>query len=499
MKLKSVSVLISGLIAAAFTINSDACTTILVGAGATSDGSRIIARTEDHDPTLSKVMLKHHAKENSSDTFHANENKFTYSVPKKAFSYTSFSNGKEGKQPDQMTWGAAGFNQKGVGMTATETIFASAEALKHDPYLPETGITEDSITDVILPYVSSAREGAARLGKIIEEKGAGEGFGVAFVDQHDIWYLETGSGHQWLATRLPKDDYYVTGNQGRLQTYKPDDSANYMASPTLISAAEKYGLYDPKRDGDFNFEKAYTLHNEKNDPYYNYPRVYALQHLYTPDIKTSLAEPQHFPVFAKPEAKLDIDAVKQGLRNTYENIERKPYTQTPDYRLRPVSLFRTQQAHILQARDGLPQGIADVEYLAYGMPSISIFIPVYANSIHQFPQAYRTVTSGKADSVSAQWQFRKLQTLVMMDYYKYAPVVQKAYKQQEATFSVMQRDMEKAYLATYQKDPAKAQQLVQQFEDRVFSDALSTTQTLTNQIFTQLTQDVNTKYKFAGA
>lgn len=85
MKLKSVSVLISSLIAAAFTINSDACTTILVGAGATSDGSRIIARTEDHDPTLSKVMLKHQAKENSSDTFHANENKFTYSVPKKLF------------------------------------------------------------------------------------------------------------------------------------------------------------------------------------------------------------------------------------------------------------------------------------------------------------------------------------------------------------------------------------------------------------------------------
>lgn len=83
---------------------------------------------------------------------------------------------------------------------------------------------------MILPRIHSAREGAELLGKIIEEKGAGEGFGVAFVDEHEVWYLETGSGHQWMAAKLPRDQYFVSANQGRLRNYNPEDKANYLGS-----------------------------------------------------------------------------------------------------------------------------------------------------------------------------------------------------------------------------------------------------------------------------
>ena len=86
-----------------------------------------------------------------------------------------------------------------------------------------------------------------RLGKIIEEKGAGEGFGVAFIDKDGIWYLETGSGHQWMAAKIPANTYYVTANQGRTEKFDMNDKENYLSSPTLISFAEKNGLYDPKK------------------------------------------------------------------------------------------------------------------------------------------------------------------------------------------------------------------------------------------------------------
>ena len=46
--------------------------------------------------------------------------------------------------------------------------------------------------EVILPRARSAREGAQILGHVVETKGAGEGFGVAFVDAKELWYLETG-------------------------------------------------------------------------------------------------------------------------------------------------------------------------------------------------------------------------------------------------------------------------------------------------------------------
>ncbi|WP_232238225.1 C69 family dipeptidase [Edwardsiella hoshinae] len=478
----------------------DSCTTILIGGAATCDGSRIIARTEDHDPLLSKVLLKHPAKKKRGEAlFQANENAFSCPLPPMAQAYSVFANGKPGKTAAQMTWGAAGFNQCGVGMSATETIFANPQVLACDPYLPTIGISEDSITDVVLPYVVSAREGAARLGKLIETYGAGEGFGVAFIDRDEIWYLETGSAHQWLAARLPEACYFVTGNQGRLRAYDPDDRENYMASATLIAFAQQHGFYDAARDGRFNFERVYTRHDDPHDHYYNYPRVYALQQLYTPDAMRDLQCPDEFAVFEHPQVQLDVEAVKQGLRNSYQHLGRQPYAETPDYTWRPISLFRTQQSHILQSRNGVPPALADVEYVSYGMPSLSVYIPCYPQAIDEFPLAYRTVTDGSADDLSAQWRFRKLQTLVMQNYPRYAPRVQQRYQQLEARFEALRLEMEQEYLSVYQEDSLKARCLVQQFCTQAFAEALAVTRELTNQLFTQLAQDVNSKYLFAGA
>jgi len=49
--------------------------------------------------------------------------------------------------------GAVGFNEAGLGVTGTESIFARDDALAIDPYNKETGITEDDIIDIILPAV----------------------------------------------------------------------------------------------------------------------------------------------------------------------------------------------------------------------------------------------------------------------------------------------------------------------------------------------------------
>lgn len=503
MKQKSFALLVSlGFVYASTTV--DACTTILVGEGATTDGSQFIARTEDHDPTLSKVFLVHNATETKSRIFKATKNNFSYPLPDKSFKYTSFSDGDTHvKNINELTWGAAGFNEVGVGMTATETIFASEKALKNDPYNEDSGITEDSITDVVLPYINSAKEGAERLGKIIEDKGAGEGFGVAFIDAREIWYLETGSGHQWMAQRLPNDKYFVTGNQGRLRKFDKNDSDNYISSKSLIEYAVANKLYNKNIDGDFDFEKAYAEHNtkENGDAYYNYPRVFALQKLFTKNIKINLSEPSKFPVFEKPSSKLDVNSVKNGLRNTYENIGGKPYSAFPETTMRPISLFRTQQSHILQTRKNLPEKIADIEYISYGMPSISIYIPVYVNNINtgDVPEIFRHQTFGKADSVSAQWKFRKLQTLVMLDYYKYAPIVQAEYKKTEQKFSEMQKEAEKKYIKIYKSHPTDADKVIKDFQSKVFSESLSVTDDLTNVIFTDLTKGVNGRYKFSGA
>lgn len=79
MKVSSVS----SVSPSAVPLSQDSCTTILIGAAATRDGSRIIARTEDHDPLLSKVLLKHPPQADQRGRFHANENAFSWPLPQR--------------------------------------------------------------------------------------------------------------------------------------------------------------------------------------------------------------------------------------------------------------------------------------------------------------------------------------------------------------------------------------------------------------------------------
>ncbi|MEM8182836.1 C69 family dipeptidase [Morganella morganii subsp. sibonii] len=477
--------------------DATACTTIFVGENASSDGAQYIARNEDMNPANPKVLQVNQEKINKDTEFKTNLNKFTYTLPEKAMRYTTI---PEWNDKAQFRFSSNGFNDAGVGISATETIFANDASLKIDPYVEDTGIIEDAIPDVVLPYVSSAKEGVMRLGKIIEEKGAGEGFGVAFIDKDGIWYLETGSGHQWMAAKIPANTYYVTANQGRLEKFDINDKENYLSSPTLISFAEQNGLYDPKKDGEFNFKKAYTKDDAKSDGYYNYPRVLVLQKMYNPEIKTDFKDVKSndFPVFLKPAKKLGLEDIKAGLRNHYENVGTSPYATTyPDTTKRPISVFRTQHSHILQVRKDLPKEIGNVRYIAFGMPTLSVYVPVYYGP-DSYVEAY-TIGSPQADNASAHWKFRKLQTLAMIDFNKYSKIVQAEYSKQEAQFAEEQQAMEKEYLSIYKKDPAKAKQLLQDFQNKVMQDALNTTDKLTNIIMQDLTNSVNERYRFKGA
>lgn len=52
---------------------------------------------------------------------------------------------------------------------------------------------EDAIPSILLPQATSARHGAALLGALVSERGAGEAFGVLLADEKSAWYLETGA------------------------------------------------------------------------------------------------------------------------------------------------------------------------------------------------------------------------------------------------------------------------------------------------------------------
>lgn len=465
------------------------CTTIIIGQEQTVDGSMIVARSEDWDAMEAKNYEIFEDTDNGPREFVAKDSPFRCELPEKALGYSALS-------PYNLHghWGSAGFNTAGVGMSATESIFSSDEILKHDP-LVENGVAENSVFNITLPYVHTAREGVERLGMLIEKYGIAEGFGIGFVDSKEIWYLETACGHRWLACRMPKDQYFVTGNQSRFRTYDPNDKENYLASADLIEFAEKHGLYNPA-EGTFDFHEAYAR-DIKLDTTYNYPRVWGLQQLFSPEIKNDVTK-NTFPVFAKAAHKVTLTELRTAFRFHYDNTEHDPYLNcNPKEPYRPVSIFRTTQTHLLQVRPELPQAIGCVNYVAMGMADLGVFLPLY-QGITSYPEAY-TKGNGESSADSAYWKFRKVMALGMTNYNKYAPIIKEAYAKFEAETDQRQREMEEEYLRIYKTQPLHAKDMLQAFSDKILNNALNLADRLQEKLFTLMTQDIQQEYLFHGA
>ena len=465
------------------------CTTIIIGQEQTADGSMIVARSEDWDAMEAKNYEIFEGTDNGPREFVAKDSPFRCELPEKALGYSALS-------PYNLHghWGSAGFNTAGVGMSATESIFSNDEVLKHDP-LVENGVAENSVFNITLPYVHTAREGVERLGMLIEKYGIAEGFGIGFVDSKEIWYLETACGHRWLACRMPKDQYFVTGNQSRFRTYDPNDKENYLASADLIEFAEKHGLYNPAQ-GAFDFHEAYAR-DIKLDTTYNYPRVWGLQQFFSPEIKNDVTK-NTFPVFAKAAHKVTLTELRTAFRFHYDNTEHDPYLNSnPKEPYRPVSIFRTTQTHLLQVRPELPQAIGCVNYVAMGMADLGVFLPLY-QGITSYPEAY-TKGNGESSDDSAYWKFRKIMVLGMTNYNKYAPIIKEAYAKFEAETDQRQREMEEEYLRIYKTQPLHAKDMLQAFSDKILNSALDLADRLQEKLFTLMTQDIQQEYLFHGA
>ena len=141
-----------------------------------ADGSMIYARSDD-STSVKATKLAWYPAGKGPDEFVALDSPFRCPLPpvRRAFSALE-------RADLPYHWGEAGFNDAGVGMSSTETIFSKKEVLDLDPYV-EGGLAENCVFQIILPYISSAREGVLRLGELIEKYGSAEGFGIAFMDE----------------------------------------------------------------------------------------------------------------------------------------------------------------------------------------------------------------------------------------------------------------------------------------------------------------------------
>ncbi|MCL0311733.1 C69 family dipeptidase [Apilactobacillus sp. TMW 2.2459] len=389
-----------------------ACTSIIIGKKASTDGSIMIGRNEDCKSSWPKHFVVHSAKKfKKENVFKSNDNDFKISLPLTRYKYSA--------TPEWTTkyglFEENGFNEYGVAMSATESAYSNSQVLGYDP-LVKDGIGEEAMVTVVLPYVKTARDGVKRLGNIVSKYGTCESNGVLFADKAEAWYMETGSGHHWVAKKIPDDSYAVISNQLSIENIDFNDKENYLYSENIYDFVNKNNL-QTSEDDQLNFRNIFGI-RDVDDTKYNNPRVWYGQKMFNPKIKQGPKE-HNMPFIRKAEKLLSIDDAQRFLSSHFEGTKYDPVgdgEENDKKMFRPVSLAKTQEAHVLQIQPKLPTSIGCVQWIAMGVAAESTFVPFY-QGIDDTPEQYKKGEINY-DPNSAYWIF-KLAGVLVDAHYKY--------------------------------------------------------------------------------
>lgn len=395
------------------------CTTILVGKKASFDGSTMVARTEDSgasgfDPKKFLVIQP----SDQVKEYISKSGKLKVKLPEDPMRYTSTPNATD----HEGIWACAGVNEKNVAMTATETITSNVRVLAADPMV-ESGIGEEDIVTLVLPYINSARDGVKRLGMLLETYGTYEKNGIGFHDQDEVWWLETIGGHNWIAKKVPDDTYVVMPNQLGIDEFDLEDAygnkENHMCSESLKALIEDNHL-NPSFDSDspvINPRHCFGSRDDA-DKIYNTPRAWAVQRYFNPnslvwDGDNADLKPESFeiPWARKPERKINVEEVKQALSIHYQGTPYDVYSgeNNSKKKYRPIGVNRNNVLVLTQIRPYMPEAIKALQWMAFGSTVFNAIIPFYAN-INKSPE-YLANTSDKVSTDNFYWTNRLIAAL----------------------------------------------------------------------------------------
>lgn len=264
-KLVTAVAVTTSLVAAA-TISASACTTIYVGADQTQEKTPFVARTEDYGWNYNKQwFVMPEGKWAKGDTFLGcpGYGEFEWKFTHDSYRFTYFTNDQyQGTCPEcgqknatHPSYTEFGTNEKGVSVSATETIYGNdaigGNTKKNitgvDPFVKtkvdgKVGIEETDIPTIILAEADSAKAGVDLLLNIYKDYGAYFASGVFICDKNETWYIENCSGHQYVAIKVPDSMIFLEPNMAVIGRVDLDDK-NIIASDKLIEVAQKGGTF----------------------------------------------------------------------------------------------------------------------------------------------------------------------------------------------------------------------------------------------------------------
>lgn len=457
------------LAALSFGTKTSACTNLLVGKGASVDGSTIASYAADSHTLYGELYHWPAAKWPAGAMLDINEwdtGKYLGQIKQVAETYSVVGNMNEHQ------------------LTIVESTFGGRPELVDTAGIMDYG----SLIYVTLQRAKTAREAIKVMTDLVAEYGyysSGESFSIA--DPNEVWVMEMigkgpgVKGAVWVAIRIPDDCISGHANQARIQQIPFADKANCMYSPDVVSFAKQKGYYKGS-DKDFSFAKAYCPYDFSGlrgceARTWSFFRKYdKSMDKYLPFLKGEGGEPM--PLYIKPDRKLSVQDVQNDMRDHFEGTE---FCMVQDagagsykvpYRWRPMTFevdgekytneraIATQQTGFVlvsQMRSWLPNAIGGILWFGVDDANTAVFVPMYC-SITEIPECFRV---GNGNMLEFSWTsaFWIYNWVANMAYNKYSFMIEDirpVQEQLEGNFFAMQPAIEQAAADMYKKSPAEA-------------------------------------------
>jgi dipeptidase len=313
-------------------------------------------------------------------------------------------------------------------LAVAESTISNARKLSNPTPTPALNIS--MLTLLAMERCRTAREAIKLMGSLAEEYGYGESMGgemLAVSDAREIWIFEimpvgplwtpkSGKpGAVWASQRVPDDHVSVCTNEARIGEMDLANSDYFMASAHVVSYAVEAGLYDPKIGKPFSWKKAYSpAEGSALSTEGRRSRMWRFFDLVAPSrkFKPETAN-MDFPFSVKPDAKLSARDVMALTRDKSEGTVFDPVRglrggpfKNPNYYkgTRLISVPNVEYTTLTQCRSWLPDPIGGIVWVALGAQDTSCYVPFYAGAT-EIPKSFGIGDHYVLNRDSARWAF----------------------------------------------------------------------------------------------
>ncbi|MCM1475298.1 MAG: C69 family dipeptidase [Muribaculaceae bacterium] len=386
--MKKIAIAIVTILTAA--VPALACTNLIAGKKATTDGSALLTYAADSHTLYGELChtpAADHPKGAMRKVIDWDSGKPLGEIPEIAHTYNVVGNMNEHQLViGESTWGGRPELEDTTGQSI---------------------IDYGSLIQIALERSKTAREAIKVMTDLVDKYGyASSGESFSIVDKDEVWVMELiGKGAEkgavWIAVRIPDEAISGHANEPRIRKVNFKDKKNVMYSKDLISFARKRGYFSGK-DEDFAFADAYSEH-PVDDRRGCDARVWSYFRRFNKDADKyyswcSGLSDEPFPLYIIPERKVSLAEMQDAMRDHFEGT---PFEMTSDigaganhvpYRWRPMDFevdgkhyvheraIATQQtgwSFVAQTRDWLPDPVGGVIWFGTDDTNTTIYMPFY--------------------------------------------------------------------------------------------------------------------------